>query len=453
MKATRIVLLALILAGALAGAASALTSVSAGVHIGPSGRAAVDLGVFYDDLAPYGHWVQSASYGWVWTPRIRRAGWRPYLDGHWVWTDWGWTWVSDEPYGWACYHYGRWIDDASFGWEWVPGNDWGPAWVSWQEGGDFIGWAALPPGVDVRAGRFDVSLAPASFVFVPERRFLDPGIARFAVPIDRANSIFPRTRNFTNYRFANNRVFNAGVPVDHIQRAVGRPVPSFQVGDLGWAQRHQARIAQNRVAMFRPQVQRAGRVDPPPARPLARRSVMAAAAASAVRQQNARQNRGQQIASQRRFGQQGRMARQTAHQNHGQQIASERRFGQQGRAMRQTAQPNRGQQVRQQQVRQQGRPQHPQTVAPRRAQRPAVERRQRQGPPPQRTMTQARPQRPPQRMRAERPPQRQGPPPQRTMAQARPPRPQPQANPNRGRGGQAPGQRPNRDRNKPPGQG
>jgi len=533
MRATRIVLLALVLSGALAATSSALTSVSAGVHIGPSGRAAVDLGFFYDDLAPYGRWVQSASYGWVWSPRVTRAHWRPYLYGHWVWTDWGWTWVSDEPYGWACYHYGRWIDDASYGWEWVPGYDWGPSWVSWQEGGDYIGWAALPPAVDIRAGNFNVGIAPADFVFVPERQFLAPRIAGFAAPIGQVNTIFPRTRTFNNYSFANQRVFNGGVPVDRIQRAIGRTVPRFQVADAAWTQRRQERIAGNRVAMFRPQVTRASRVDPPPARPLARRSVVAASAAAAVRQQNAKQNHGQQIANERRFGQQGRLMsqkaqqnhgqqiasqrrfgqqgrlmsqkaqqnhgqqiaserrfgqqgramRQKAQQNHGQQIANERRFGQQGRAMRQNAHQNRGQQIRQErqqlrppgrqaqaprtELRQHGRPQrsqqHPQNVAPMREQRPAVERRQRQGPPPQRMMAQPRPQREmrqprvqqggPPPMRAERA-QRQGPPPQRMMAQPRQqPRPQPQANPNRGRGGPGPGQHPNRDRNKPPGQG
>src|ERR1044071_8591056 len=98
MKTTRTALLALLLLGSAAGAASAATSVAAGIHIGPSGRATVDLGFFYDDLAPYGHWIQRPSYGWVWTPRAVAADWRPYDEGHWVWTEDGWFWVTDEPF-------------------------------------------------------------------------------------------------------------------------------------------------------------------------------------------------------------------------------------------------------------------------------------------------------------------------------------------------------------------
>lgn len=151
MKITRNVLFALLLLGVGAGAASAQVSVGAGVRVGPQGHASVDLGFFYDSLAPYGNWIERPSHGWVWTPREVSATWRPYQAGHWVWSDEGWTWLSDEPYGWATYHYGRWYQDPEIGWAWVPGNDWAPAWVSWQEGNDYVGWAPLPPGANVNA--------------------------------------------------------------------------------------------------------------------------------------------------------------------------------------------------------------------------------------------------------------------------------------------------------------
>jgi hypothetical protein len=59
------------------------------------------------------------------------------------------VWVSDEPWGWATYHYGRWANVDGTGWVWVPGYQWAPAWVSWRYGGGYAGWAPLPPATFV----------------------------------------------------------------------------------------------------------------------------------------------------------------------------------------------------------------------------------------------------------------------------------------------------------------
>ena len=78
----------------------------------------------------------------------------PYAtSGHWILTEYGWTWISDFGWGWAPFHYGRWLALAGRGWCWMPGTTWGPAWVSWRAGGGYVGWAPLPPrGVSVAAG-------------------------------------------------------------------------------------------------------------------------------------------------------------------------------------------------------------------------------------------------------------------------------------------------------------
>jgi DNA segregation ATPase FtsK/SpoIIIE-like protein len=344
----------------------------------------VDLGFFYDDLAPYGNWVERPSYGWAWRPRAVASTWRPYAAGHWAWTDEGWTWISDEPYGWATYHYGRWYDDPDYGWEWIPGNEWAPAWVSWQEGDDYVGWAPLPPSVDYRPGvDLQVSLAPDAYVFVPERQFLAPRVRDYFVPRTDYGRIFPATRNITRYNVVNNQIFNQGVPVDRLQRVIGRPVPRYQIADLGANERHQgARIAQNRVAIFRPQVERA-QVAPPPSRPIAKRAVIAGAAAAAIvaahhanraaagqvppaattrqqqraeRQQLAQQQgQQQQQRAQRQIAQQQQRAqRQAAAQQQGQQQQAQRQEAQQQRrAQRQPAAQQQGQQQRQQRAQRQ----------------------------------------------------------------------------------------------------
>jgi hypothetical protein len=111
-------------------------------------QGSVTFETFQGGLQPYGDWVVVGSYGSVWRPRVA-AGWRPYHYGRWEWTNEGWMWVSDEPWGWAAYHYGRWAFDPYYGWIWVPGYEWAPAWVSWRVSGDVIGWAPLAPGFSV----------------------------------------------------------------------------------------------------------------------------------------------------------------------------------------------------------------------------------------------------------------------------------------------------------------
>lgn len=74
-----------------------------------------------EDLDDYGQWQTTPDYGPVWYPSGVVAGWVPYRYGHWAWVEpWGWTWVEDEPWGFAPFHYGRWALVAG-AWGWVPG--------------------------------------------------------------------------------------------------------------------------------------------------------------------------------------------------------------------------------------------------------------------------------------------------------------------------------------------
>jgi hypothetical protein len=72
-------------------------------------------------LAQYGSWSQTQQYGQLWYPNNVAAGWAPYQDGHWSYVaPWGWTWVDAEPWGFAPFHYGRWINDGGR-WGWMAG--------------------------------------------------------------------------------------------------------------------------------------------------------------------------------------------------------------------------------------------------------------------------------------------------------------------------------------------
>ena len=78
---------------------------------------------FYSSLAPYGSWINVGSCGLVWRPTACAVNreWRPYCDsGRWVYSDCGWYWASTYSWGWAPYHYGRWLRHSHYGWCWAP---------------------------------------------------------------------------------------------------------------------------------------------------------------------------------------------------------------------------------------------------------------------------------------------------------------------------------------------
>jgi len=108
------------------------------------------------EMDAYGDWQPGTQYGAVWFPRNVSPDWAPYRNGHWVnHAPWGWTWVEDEPWGYAPFHYGRWINMGGR-WGWIPGPPaarpvFAPALVAFA-GGISIGgggvsvWFPLGPG-------------------------------------------------------------------------------------------------------------------------------------------------------------------------------------------------------------------------------------------------------------------------------------------------------------------
>jgi hypothetical protein len=194
-----------------------------GAYYGPSEQADASYaeirteGDFYEPLSPYGRWEVVGSYGRCWIPGGVAAGWSPYSNGYWQRTDAGWYWASDEPWGWATYHYGRWDSSPQFGWYWVPRTQWAPAWVSWRQGGGYVGWAPMGP-----SGRGVVTVGtrgetPRGYVFVEERRFLEP--------------VRPATI-IVNNTVINRTVINEGPGTAVIEKASGRKMQAVPVRQL-----------------------------------------------------------------------------------------------------------------------------------------------------------------------------------------------------------------------------
>jgi hypothetical protein len=198
----------------------------------------VSVDFFYNNLNG-GSWFEVGNYGYCWQPDIavNDPTWRPYADGYWAYTDDGWTWVSYEDFGWATYHYGRWVKLADYGWVWRPGYEWGPAWVSWRTGGNYIGWAPLPPETeDVYESRpltghleVEFDIGPAYYNFVDIRYIGEPVLRSRLVPYQQNVTYITQTVNVTNITYKNKTVYNYGPDVNVVNQYSSRPIQRLKL--------------------------------------------------------------------------------------------------------------------------------------------------------------------------------------------------------------------------------
>jgi hypothetical protein len=207
--------------------------------VGLSGTATAQPGVrvpmdaFYDELAPYGRWLNNPQYGQVWVPDVG-PDFQPYAsDGRWIMTEYGNTWESDYPWGWAPFHYGRWWLDDFYGWVWVPGDEWAPAWVTWRSGGGYYGWAPLAPGLRVNV---QINLPWRYWTFVPQGYLTYRNPYRYCVPRPRIVNVYQSTTIINNYYGGDprgRRSYAYGPSRQEIERVTRQRVPVYRADDLG----------------------------------------------------------------------------------------------------------------------------------------------------------------------------------------------------------------------------
>lgn len=219
-------------------------------------QTSISFGVFYESLRPYGEWLEVPDYGMCWRPTVVEVGWRPYTHGHWVWTEYGWTWVSDYVWGWAPFHYGRWVYDDYYGWIWVPDYVWGPAWVQWRISAAYIGWAPLPPrarwGFSLGVAFDDYGISHFGWNFCYASGFVAERLV--VLPVHYNVTIIRRTRNIT---IVNNRIYNHGPRVDWVERTAKARVPRFNVvesRDFGSVRGN--RLEGNRLYLYKPEIRK-----------------------------------------------------------------------------------------------------------------------------------------------------------------------------------------------------
>jgi hypothetical protein len=221
----------------------------------------VSIDLFYQELSPYGEWSPHIEFGYIWQPYEVGPEWKPYTGGRWEWSDQGWIWISYEPWGWATYHYGRWVYDDYQGWIWIPGTTWAPAWVSWHQSPEYIGWAPLPPdrGFFIEIGFVFNSYntyghnyhhnkhryyhdyyynqhnyrPPARHcVFLPTHSFGHHKHAgKAAIPDPQYTVVLRNSKNITNIKYAGNKVMNYGPDRYYIEKRSNRKIVEYNIVD------------------------------------------------------------------------------------------------------------------------------------------------------------------------------------------------------------------------------
>lgn len=227
-----------------------------------------EVNVFYGDLAPYGRWIDYGPYGWCWTPYDATADWRPYADGYWAYTDYGWSWISYEPWGWATYHYGRWTFDPYYGWLWVPDTIWAPSWVAWHYGNGWAGWAPLPPDSywdSVHGLHFHDDIEWRHWCFVEQRHLSQTKLKSNIVSVARNETLFKQTRDQTHYVVRGGKPVNQGPDVVAVEKNLDRKVPRLEVVDAKAPVKDQGdQVASGKVQLYRPAIKENALRTPPP---------------------------------------------------------------------------------------------------------------------------------------------------------------------------------------------
>lgn len=217
---------------------------------------------FYDELSPYGRWIDYPGYGYVWMPAAG-PDFRPYAtNGYWLYTDMGWTWTSNYTWGWAPFHYGRWFYEGGYGWMWMPGNEWSPAWVSWRSNNDYYGWAPLGP--NVRGDAYGGSYNPPSnyWCFVPHQYISNPRVSNYYVNETRNVTIINNTTiintrvvnvNSNNNTRVNNprTVYINGPDRQEVERATGAPIRPAVIRENN---RPGEQVGNGQYTIYRPRV-------------------------------------------------------------------------------------------------------------------------------------------------------------------------------------------------------
>ncbi|MCX2576087.1 DUF6600 domain-containing protein [Pedobacter sandarakinus] len=214
----------------------------------------VSLQTFYDELSPYGTWIQDPQYGYVWRPDVNQGEFRPYYtNGRWAMTEYGNTWVSNYDWGWAPFHYGRWVINSYRQWIWLPDTNWGPAWVDWRSGDGYYGWAPMAPAISINLSFGRRYVVPEfCWNFIPQRSIYFNSFPRYDY---RRNNVYIRNTTIINNTYVyNKRSYYGGPRIDDIRRATNRDVTVYRYAQS--SRPGASRVGGREVSIYRPRPER-----------------------------------------------------------------------------------------------------------------------------------------------------------------------------------------------------
>ena len=215
----------------------------------------VSLQSFYDELSPYGTWIQDPQYGYVWRPDVDQDEFRPYYsNGRWAMTEYGNTWVSNYDWGWAPFHYGRWVYNRYNQWLWIPDTVWGPAWVSWRSGGGYYGWAPLGPSISIgiNIGHGGYRVPDFCWNFIPYNNIYYNSYPRYYASRNRV--YIQNTVIINNTYVRGSRTYYTGPRADDIRRVTNQNVTVYNINRS--SRPGASRVENNTVNIYNPRPSR-----------------------------------------------------------------------------------------------------------------------------------------------------------------------------------------------------
>jgi hypothetical protein len=87
-------------------------------------------------------------------------------------------------------------------------------------------------GLDLHGQDLHGGIRSQDWVFVPERRLLEPRLRSYIAPLERHGDLLRNTRDTTRYREEARSVVERGVDVNGLEKALKRPVPKAPVEDV-----------------------------------------------------------------------------------------------------------------------------------------------------------------------------------------------------------------------------